>query len=96
MVVLDSNHTHDHVLKELTLYSPLVRAGSYLVVFDTIVEDFPPGHFADRPWDRGNNPKTAVIEFLRANRRFEVDDRISAKLLVSMAPGGYLRCLQDP
>lgn len=96
VVVLDSNHTHDHVLQELNLYSPLVRVGSYMVVFDTIVEDFPPGYYADRPWDRGNNPKTAVTEFLRTNRRFEVDHRISAKLLVSLAPGGYLRCVQDP
>src|SRR5207249_5598131 len=70
MVVLDSNHTHEHVLRELELYSPLVRKGSYVVVFDTVIEDMPDGSFPDRPWGRGNNPATAVREFLRTNERF--------------------------
>jgi cephalosporin hydroxylase len=95
MVVLDSNHTHDHVLKELELYSPLVNEGSYLVVFDTVVEDMPEGSFPDRPWGKGNNPKTAVREFLRHNDRFEVDREIERKLLMTVAPGGYLRCRKD-
>ncbi len=96
MVVLDSNHTHDHVLKELEQYSPLVKRGSYLVVFDTVVEDMPDGSFPDRPWGKGNNPKTAVREFLGHNDRFEVDEAIEGKLLMSVAPGGYLRCREDP
>jgi len=95
MVVLDSHHTHAHVLKELELYSPLVPAGSYLVVFDTIIEDMPAGTFTDRPWDRGNNPKTAVDEFLRQTDRFVVDEAIDGKLLVTAARGGYLKCLRD-
>ena len=96
LLVLDSNHTHEHVLAELGAYSPLVRAGSYLVVFDTVVEDMPDGSFPDRPWGKGNNPKTAVREFLAHNDRFEVDQAIEAKLLLTVAPGGYLRCLKDP
>src|ERR1019366_3139977 len=73
LVVLDSLHTHDHVLKELAAYSPLVRTGSYVAVFDTLIEDMPAGFFADRPWGNGNNPKTAVWEFLRSNDRFMID-----------------------
>jgi len=76
LVALDSNHTHDHVLRELELYAPLVTKGSYLVVFDTAVEDMDPGLFPDRPWGRGNNPKTAVQAFLAGNDRFVVDREI--------------------
>jgi len=95
LLALDSNHTHQHVLKELELYSPLVRAGSYAVVFDTVIEDMPEGSFPDRPWGKGNNPKTAVREFLRYNDRFVVDHEIDSKLLITVAPGGYLKCIKD-
>ena len=95
LVALDSNHTHNHVLKELELYSPLVRTGSYLVVFDTVIEDMPAGYFSDRPWDKGNNPKTAVWEFLRSNDRFMIDKDIENKLLLTVAPDGYLKCIKD-
>jgi len=91
MVVLDSNHTHDHVLEELKLYSPLVTPGSYCVVFDTIVEDMPAGSFPDRPWDKGDNPKTAVWEFLKTNDEFVIDKAIQDKLLITVAPDGYLK-----
>jgi cephalosporin hydroxylase len=91
MVCLDSNHTHEHVLAELNAYAPLVSIGSYCVVFDTIVEDLPASFFPDRPWSPGNNPKTSVQEFLKSNRHFEIDRSIDAKLLVSVAPEGYLR-----
>jgi len=94
MVLLDSMHTHDHVLKELELYSPLVTKGSYLVVFDTIIEDMPAGFFPNRPWDKGNNPKTAVREFLRTTDRFETDKEVENKLLITVAPDGYLRCVR--
>lgn len=96
LVVLDSNHTHDHVARELDLYSPMVRRGSYLVVMDTVVEEMPADFFPDRPWGQGNNPRTAVAEFLKRNDRFEVDCDVDAKLLMSVAPGGYLRCVKDP
>ena len=95
LVILDSNHTHDHVLKELELYSPLVTKDSYLVVFDTVVEDMPEDFFPDRPWGKGNNPKTAVWEFLKTNKRFEIDKDIEAKLLITVAPDGYLKCVED-
>lgn len=95
LVALDSNHTHDHVLQELKLYSPFVRQGSYLVVFDTIVEDLPECIAADRPWSKGNNPKTAVHEFLQTNERFVVDEDLEAKLLISVAPNGFLKCVKD-
>ncbi len=92
IVVLDSNHTHDHVLSELKLYSPFVSAGSYLVVFDTIVEDLPEGYFSQsRPWGVGNNPKTAVYEFLENNKEFVIDESYDNKLLISVAPKGYLK-----
>jgi cephalosporin hydroxylase len=95
LVILDSNHTHAHVLRELELYSPLVKQGSYLVVFDTVIEDMPPGSFPDRPWDRGDNPKTAVHAFLGQNKRFRIDQQMNAKLLISVAPDGYLECIKD-
>ena len=95
LVILDSNHTHDHVREELRLYSPLVTRGSYLVVFDTVVEDMPDDFFPNRPWGRGNNPKTAVREFLKTNDRFEIDKDIDGKLLMTVAPDGYLRCVKD-
>ena len=93
VVFLDSNHTHEHVARELELYAPLVTQGSYLVVFDTIVEEMPDGAYADRPWGRGNNPSTAVAEFLKGNPRFLADRAIDDKLLITMARGGYLRCV---
>lgn len=95
MVILDSNHTHDHVLRELELYSPLVTRGSYLIVLDTIIEDLPKGYFADREWDVGDNPKTAVREFLKTSQRFEIDRELHEKLLITVAPEGYLRCIAD-
>lgn len=91
VVFLDSNHTHEHVLAELEAYASLVSPGSYCVVFDTVIEDLPAGMYPDRPWDVGNNPKTAVREFLTRNPDFEVDEDMDAKLLITVAPGGYLR-----
>ena len=91
LVVLDSNHTHEHVLAELNAYAPLVSIGSYCVVFDTVIEDTPPGLFPDRPWDVGNNPKTAVREYLGRHPEFEVDQDIESSILITVAPGGYLR-----
>ena len=93
LVVLDSNHTHEHVLKELQLYSPLVTPGSYLIVLDTVVEDMPKSFFPDRPWGPGDNPRTAVRAFLGTTRRFAVDEEIENKLLLTTAPGGYLKCI---
>jgi cephalosporin hydroxylase len=91
LVCLDSMHTHDHVLAELKAYAPLVSIGSYCVVFDTIIEDLPSGIFSGRPWDTGNNPKTATREFLQTHSEFQVDLEINHKLLISVAPEGYLR-----
>lgn len=91
LVSLDSNHTHDHVLAELNAYADLVSVGSYCIVFDTVVEDLPAGSFPDRPWDVGNNPKTAVHEWLKSHPEFEIDKKIDNKLLISVAPDGYLR-----
>lgn len=96
LVVLDSDHTHEHVLRELELYTPLVRAGSYVIVFDTTIEDQPPGFFGDKPWNKSNNPKTAVREFLRRNDRFQIDRDIEAKLLITVAREGFLRCVKNP
>jgi len=95
LVVLDSNHTHEHVLQELKLYSGLVTKNSYLVVFDTVIEDMPADSFPDRPWGKGDNPKTAVWEFLEGSERFEIDAEIHNKLAITVAPDGYLRCIKD-
>lgn len=103
LVFLDSNHTHDHVLAELEAYAPLTSPGSYCCVFDTVVEDLPDDSYPDRPWSRGNNPKTAVWEYLDmlkskpasaadgAPLNFEIDQAIQDKLLITVAPDGYLK-----
>jgi cephalosporin hydroxylase len=91
LVCLDSNHTHNHVLAELEAYAPLTSVGSYCIVFDTIVEDMPKAIFSDRPWGLGNNPKTAVCEYLKTHPEFEIDKNIDHKLLISVAPDGYLK-----
>jgi cephalosporin hydroxylase len=94
LVVLDSNHTHEHVLRELELYSSLVTKDSYLVVYDTVVEDMDENAFPNRPWGKGDNPKTAVHEFLKNNSRFEIDKNIQDKLQITVAPDGYLKCIK--
>jgi len=91
LVCLDSNHTHEHVLAELNAYAPLTTVGSYCVAFDTIIEEMPKKIFTDRHWGPGNNPKTAVLEYIKAHPEFEIDKRINNKLLISVAPDGYLR-----
>jgi cephalosporin hydroxylase len=91
LVVLDSNHTHEHVRAELELYAPLVTPGSYCIVFDTIVEDLPSSAFPDRPWAPGNSPKTAVRDYLASHPEFAIDTSVSDKLLISASPDGWLR-----
>lgn len=103
MVCLDSNHTHAHVLAELEAYAPLTSKDSYCCVFDTVVEDLPDDMYPDRPWGKGDNPKTAVWEYLRrlqgegrkapdgAPLVFEIDKVVEHKLLITVAPDGYLR-----
>jgi cephalosporin hydroxylase len=91
LVFLDSNHTHDHVLAELEAYAPLTSKDSYCVVFDTIIEDLPADMFPDRPWGPGNNPKTAVWEYIKTHPEFEIDKSIQHKLLITVAPDGYLK-----
>ena len=91
LVCLDSNHTHQHVLEELNAYASLVSIGSYCVVFDTIIEDMPENSFPNRQWGKGNNPKTAVTEFIKGNHNFEIDHKIDRKLMITVAPNGYLK-----
>ena len=91
LVSLDSNHTHAHVLAELHAYAPLTSVDSYCVVFDTVIEDMPAGMFPDRPWGLGDNPKTALFEYLKTHPEFEIDRAIDHKLLISVAPQGYLK-----
>jgi cephalosporin hydroxylase len=91
MVFMDSMHTHDHVMGELDAYASLVSSRSYCVVFDTFVDDMPPKFFADRPWDVGNNPKTAVRQWLPLHPDFEVDHTMEQRLMVTVAPHGFLK-----
>jgi cephalosporin hydroxylase len=91
LVCLDSNHTHDHVLAELQAYAHLTSVGSYCVVFDTIIEEMPEGSYPDRPWGIGNNPKTAVWEYLKSHPEFVIDKSIQHKLLITVAPDGFLK-----
>ena len=91
MVILDSNHTHEHVLAELVAYAPLTSKESYCVVFDTIVEEMPKSMFPERPWGPGDNPKTAVWEYLKTHTEFKIDKSIQHKLLITVAPDGFLK-----
>jgi len=95
LLFLDSFHTNDHVLKEFELYSPLIKKGGYIVVFDTMLEFMPKGSIPNRPWDRGNNPHTAVKKFLRQNKRFKIDKEIERKLLITSCPDGFLKCVRN-
>ncbi|GKU76795.1 cephalosporin hydroxylase family protein [Paenibacillus sp. L3-i20] len=95
LIILDSNHTHEHVYKELEVYSPLVSENSYLIVLDTVVDDMPDHFFEDRPWKSGNSPKSAVRQFLKHNQQFVVDKSIEDKLLITVAPEGYLKRLPN-
>lgn len=94
LVCLDSNHTHQHVQAELEAYAPLVSVGSYCIVFDTIIDDLPSEMFPDRPWGPGDNPMTAVREFLKSHSEFEIDQKMHNKLLITVAPDGYLKRLR--
>jgi len=91
LVILDSNHTHEHVFEELNLYSQIVSKNSYCIVFDTIIHDMPNDFYPDRDWDKKNNPMTAVNKFLNKNKKFEIDPEINNKLMITMAKNGYLR-----
>ena len=91
LVCLDSNHTHAHVLAELKAYAPLVNVGSYCMVGDSGVEDLPAGMTSDRPWGKGNNPKTAIWEFLKNNKDFVIDKIVDSKLIMTGSQDGYLR-----
>lgn len=91
LVCLDSMHTHEHVLAELEAYAPLTSIDSYCVVFDTIIEDLPADMYPDRPWGPGNNPKTAVWDYLKLHPEFEIDYSMQHKLMITVAPDGYLR-----
>jgi cephalosporin hydroxylase len=95
MVILDSHHSHDHVFNELLLYSPLVTKDSYLVVLDSRIEDMPAEMFEGKPWGKGNNPKTAVWNFLKTTDRFIVDKDIENRILITGAPDGYLKCIRN-
>ncbi len=103
MVCLDSHHVHDHVMAELEAYAPLVSKGSYCLVFDTIVEDLSADMFPDRAWKPGDNPKTAVHAYLKKLQtegrkgsdgqplKYEIDKSVEDKLLLSVAPDGFLK-----
>ena len=91
LVCLDSNHTHEHVLAELEAYAGLVTAGSYCVVFDTVIDDMPADTFSNRPWGPGNNPKTAAKEFLKTHVEFEIDKSVQNRYLITAAPDDFLR-----
>lgn len=95
LVVLDSHHERDHVLHELRAYQKFVKRDSYIVVFDTVIENLPVETLGDRPWGPGNNPKNAVDLFMKESDRFEIDRHYDDKLLLSVCPGGFLRCVRD-
>jgi len=99
LIFLDSNHSHEHVLKELRYYSPLISKDSYIIVSDTVIDNIPKNskseHDFNRPWNENKNPKTAIFEFLRSNKRFRIDKEIEKKLLITSSPSGFLKCIKN-
>lgn len=91
MVILDSNHSHDHVLNELVHYASIVSPNNFLLACDTIVRDIPAVAHRDRQWGIHGNPHTAVEEFLATHSDFARDPAVNARLVTSFHPGGYLR-----
>ena len=91
MVILDSYHTHDHVIKELEIYSEIVTKNCYLICCDTVIELQPPAQKRPRPWKKGNNPMTAVKQFIKQNKNFIIDKDLENKLLLTNMPNGYLK-----
>ena len=90
VLILDSNHTHDHVLAELRVLAPLLPQGGLVLVADTLVEEFPEGHYEGRPWDRGNNPLTAVRAFLAEQSDFVPSAEWGRRALLSEFRDGIL------
>jgi cephalosporin hydroxylase len=91
VLILDSNHTHAHVLAELQCLAPLLPAGSFVLVADTLVEEFPADHFEGRPWGRGDNPLTAVRAFLEERDDFVPAPEWNRRALVSEFRDGIVR-----
>ena len=97
MVVLDSDHSREHVLSECRAYGQMVTEGCYLVVADTLV-----GHITEdkaptkrsKIWFKGDEPLSALNDYLAENDRFLVDPVLNGKLVLSSSPGGYLQCVK--
>lgn len=89
LVCLDSDHTKDHVLKELELYQEFVKPGSYIVVFDTNTSQLAEQGVCEEKY-LDNGPLEAVYDFLKNNNDFEIDTDYN-KLFISYSPNGYLR-----
>ncbi len=89
LVVLDSDHSREHVLAELRAYSRFVPVGGYLIAMDTICHDLWDVPGGARDW-RENNPLRAVEGFLREHPQFEAD-LSRQRLLVTYSPGGFLK-----
>jgi cephalosporin hydroxylase len=90
LVVLDSNHTENHVLNELNCFAPLLPVGSIINVADTIIEEMPKDYYSDRPWNVGNNPLTAVDKFLELNNNFIKDLSWSRRSLMGECRDGII------
>tara|TARA_B100000287_G_scaffold432270_1_gene491215 strand:- start:2138 stop:2881 length:744 start_codon:yes stop_codon:yes gene_type:complete len=91
IVILDSDHTEKHVLKELNMYSKLVSKNSYIICCDTILNFIKPNQIRKRDWNKNNNPMGAVKKFLKSSKNFVIDKKINNKLLLSCNPSGFLK-----
>ena len=90
-IILDSNHTHKHVLSELNFYSKLMKKGQYLICGDTIIANQPQSKKRPRRWNKKNNPMTALKSFLKINKGFVIDKTIEKKMLITNMPSGFLK-----
>ena len=90
LVILDSNHTSEHVFNELNCFAPLIPVGSIVIVADTIIEEMPVDYYPNRPWGIGNSPLTAANRFLELNSNFKRDERWSRRSLMSEFRDGII------
>lgn len=90
LLVLDSNHSEEHVLNELNAFGPLIPRGSIIMVADTIVQEMPSGHYQNRPWGRDNNPLTAINRFLSENHEFTTHEEWGKRSLMGECRDGIL------
>jgi hypothetical protein len=91
IIILDSNHTKQHVLNELNLYSKMLNRGDYIIVMDTIIEFIDKKFNIGKQFSKGNSPYNAVNIFLKKNKDYELDKYYENKSFLTVARNGFIK-----